>query len=122
MRKDSVEFSDKSSSSVLFKDRQSSLKEGQFNLLAQKSNLEINMEQLLGELSEIKAENGLSLLEEVNQEEMNHKPKRSSDPTFIHQQRGEIVPDNKLEEKKEEEEEISVVVTTSKHHVPETEE
>ena len=66
MRKDSVEFSDKSSSSVLFKDRQSSLKEGQFNLLAQKSNLEINMEQLLGELSEIKAENGLSLLEEVN--------------------------------------------------------
>ena len=81
------------------------------------------MEQLLGELSEIKAENGLSLLEEVNQEEMNHKPKRSSDPTFIHQQRVEIVPDNKLEEKKEEEkEEISVVVTTSKHHVPETEE
>ena len=66
MRKDSVEFSDKSSSSVLFKDRQSSLKEGQFNFLAQKSNLEINMEQLLGELSEIKAENGLSLLEEVN--------------------------------------------------------
>lgn len=43
------------------------------------------MEQLLGELSEIKAENGLNLLEEVNQEEMNHKPKRSSDQTLIYQ-------------------------------------
>ena len=75
------------------------------------------MEQLLGELSEIKAENGLNLLEEVNQEEMNHKPKRSSDPTLIHQQDKE----SKLEEKKEEEEEeeISVVVTKQ---VPETEE
>ena len=97
MRKESVEFSDKSSSSVLFHSRQSSHNEGILDLGAQKSSLEINMDQLLGEISDIKAENGLSLLEEVNQEEMKHRPKRTSDTSIIYQ-------DDKSEDKKEEEE------------------
>ena len=85
------------------------------------------MDLLLGELSEIKAENGLELLEEVNQEEMNHKPKRSTpvdhnSPT-THQQGGEFDTDSKEEKKEEEEEESSVTVTSSSQNkAPETEE
>ena len=59
MRKDQHDISDTSSSLVLNQDQKSTAKAEQKSLAAIKSKLEINMEVLLGDLSEIKAENGL---------------------------------------------------------------
>ena len=60
MRKDSIDNSD-SSSLVLLRDDAKNL--DRRTLVTQKSSLEISMNMLLGELSEIKAENGIGQAE-----------------------------------------------------------
>jgi len=63
MRKDSIDISD-SSSLVLFRD--DAKNPGHRTLVTQKSSLEISMDMLLGELSEIKADNGIYQAEQQN--------------------------------------------------------
>ena len=71
MRKDCNDISDTSSSLVLAQDAKAAKEANQKNAAAQKSKLEISMDMLLGELSEIKMENGINQLEEELKEPSN---------------------------------------------------